>query len=169
MQRACPCSNRWVNLGGLLACAGLLGYAYYAQFYLHLDPCPLCVFERLGFAVLGLIFLLAAAHHPGRTGARIYAVLIAAVALTGVAIAARHVWIQHIPAARAPACGPGLDFLLHTFPLTSTLRMVLTGSGECARVAWRFLGLSMAEWALAWFAALGITGFMFNWRGGRRR
>lgn len=159
-----PASKRWLNAAGMLACAALLGYAYYAQFRLHLDPCPLCIFERLGVTALGLVFLAAAVHDPGRVGARIYALLIAATALTGAAVAARHVWIQHLPADRIPSCGPGLAYLLETFPLGRTLRMVLTGSGECARVSWRFLGLSMPEWVLLWFVALGSAGFVHNWR-----
>ncbi len=164
MKSTRPFSKRELNLAGLFACAGLLGYAGYAQFHLGLDPCPLCILERLGVAGLGLVFLLAAVHDPGRTGARIYAVLIAALALAGAGIAARHVWIQHLPADRVPSCGPGLNYLLETFPLTKTLRLVLTGSGECARVVWRFLGLSMPEWVLAWFVAFGVAGFANNWR-----
>ncbi|HQU16473.1 MAG: disulfide bond formation protein B [Chromatiales bacterium 21-64-14] len=157
-------THRWLNTAGFLACAALLGYAYYAQFHDHLDPCPLCIFERLGVLALGVAFLVAAIHGPGSAGSRVYAVAIAVVALTGAAVAARHVWIQHLPADQVPACGPGLNYLLETFPLTKTLRMVLTGSGDCARISWTFLGLSMPEWVLSWFAGLGAAGFLGNWR-----
>lgn len=161
-------AHRWFNVAGFLACAALLGYAYYAQFHDHLDPCPLCIFERLGMIALGVAFLVAALHAPGPMGSRVYATAIAAVALTGAAVAARHVWIQHLPAGQAPVCGPGLDYLLETFPLGKTLRMVLTGSGECARINWTFLGLSMPEWVLSWFVGLGTAGFLCNWRTGLR-
>jgi protein dithiol:quinone oxidoreductase len=63
-----------------------------------------------------------------------------------------------------PECGPGLDYMLQAFPLNETLRMVFTGSGECAEVDWAFLGLSMPAWVLISFVLLGVTGLWANWR-----
>ena len=74
---------------------------------------------------------------------------------TGAAIAARHVWIQSLPPDRIPECGPGLDFMLANLPLAQALQKALTGSGECAAVAWSFMGLSMPWWTLLWYLALG--------------
>lgn len=162
MQLSLP-GRRALNFAGFLICALLLGYAYYAQFRLGLEPCPLCIFQRVAFIALGGALLLAALHHPGgKLGARVYAGLTVIVAGTGAFIAGRHVWLQSLPPDQVPACGPGLDYMLDVFPLGETLRMVFTGSGECANVDWSFLGLSMPAWVLVWFVALGIAGAWNN-------
>jgi disulfide bond formation protein DsbB len=140
---------------GFATCAALLAFALYTEFYQALVPCPLCIFQRIAFAALGLVFLLAGLHAPRGGGARRAWGVIALVAVAaGLYVAGRHVWIQHLPADQVPMCGPTLDFLLEAFPLTSVIRTVLTGSGECAKVDWTFLGLSMPEWSLAWFVLL---------------
>ncbi|MFO1424378.1 MAG: disulfide bond formation protein B [Candidatus Competibacteraceae bacterium] len=158
--------RRLLNALFFLACAGGLGFAYYAQFYLGLEPCPLCIFQRLALFALGVVFLLATVHNPNGSGARVYGVLIGLVAATGAGIAARHVWLQHLPPEQAPRCGPGLDYLLETLPLSETVREVLTGSGECAKVDWTLLGLSIPEWTLPLFLGLGVLGVFANWRRG---
>lgn len=156
--------RRTTNLATFAICAGLLAYAYYTQFYLGLEPCPLCIFQRIAMIVLGAVFLVAAAHHPALWGARVYSVFIACAAITGAAIAGRHVWLQNLPPDQVPECGPGLGYMLQAFPLSDALRMVFTGSGECAQVDWAFLGLSMPAWVLIWFVLLGVTGVWINWK-----
>ena len=155
--------RRLVNFAGFLFCAGVLGYAYYMQFQHDLEPCPLCIFQRVAFIFTGLVFLAAALHHARRVGSRLYALLIAAGSFAGAAIAARHVWLQHLPPELVPECGPSPDYMLDVLPRSETLRMVFTGSGECAEVSWVFLGLSMPEWALLCFLGLGIVGLIRNW------
>ena len=149
-----------------LVVAALLGYAYYAQFQLELEPCPLCIFQRVAMLALFVVALAAALHNPRGGGRRVYGVLASLAALAGVAIAGRHVWLQHLPPDQVPACGPGLDYLLDTFPLSQTLRKVFTGSGECAKIDWTFLGLSMPTWTLAWYVVLGVAAL---WAGFRKR
>jgi disulfide bond formation protein DsbB len=156
-------SRRLLNFAAGLYCAGLLGYGYYLQFHDGLEPCPLCIFQRIAFLVTGLLFLAAAAQGAGRIGSRIYAILITLAGLTGAGIASRHVWLQSLPPDRVPECGPGLDYMLEVFPLTETLKMVFTGSGECAEVSWTFLGLSMPGWALLNFLGLVAAGILLNW------
>ena len=146
---------------------GLLGYAWYAQAALGLEPCPLCIFQRLGVAACGLLFLLALLHHPGRSGARIYGVSLAAAAAACAAVAARHLWIEHLPPGAVPVCGASLSYMLQVFPLSDVIRKVLTGSGECARITWTFLGLSMPGWVL--LAALGLGAFGVYANFGRSR
>ena len=85
-------------------------------------------------------------------------------ALVGGAIAARHVWLQHLPADKVPDCGPGLDYMLDAFPISKALRLEFTGSGECAKVDWQFLGLSMPEWTLAWFAIFALGSIWYGYR-----
>jgi disulfide bond formation protein DsbB len=145
------------NLLGFAACAALLAYAYYAQFVLHLEPCPLCIFQRLGVFAIGIAFLIAAAHDPVGWGRRLYALLLAVAALATLGVAARHLYIQHLPEGSVPACGASLDFMLKVFSLSEVLVKVLTGSGECAKVTWQFLGLAMPAWVL--IAALGLGGY----------
>jgi disulfide bond formation protein DsbB len=155
---------RKANLLGFLTCAALLAYAYYAQFFLHLEPCPLCIFQRLGIFAVGVVFALAALQDPAGWGRRAYALLIGLAALITIGIAARHLYIQSAPPGSVPACGASLDFMLKVFPLTDVLVKVLTGSGECARITWRFLGLSMPGWVLLAAAGLGAWGLWANLR-----
>jgi disulfide bond formation protein DsbB len=155
--------RRTVNLAGAVACAALMAYALYAQYALNLEPCPLCVFQRVAVIALGAVFLLAALHNPGRTGARAYAGLLAATAAVGAGVAGRHVWLQNLPEDEVPACGPGLNYLLDTFSFGEVLGKVFTGSGECATIDWSFLGLSMPAWVLIAVAVLGIWGMAGNW------
>jgi protein dithiol:quinone oxidoreductase len=152
------------NLLGFAACAALLAYAYYAQFVMHLEPCPLCIFQRIGVFALGVVFLIAALHDPGPLGRRVYAVLLSLTALATIGIALRHLYIQSLPPDAVPACGASLDFMLKVFSLSEVLVKVLTGSGECAKVTWQFLGLAMPAWVLISAAALGGFGLWVNLR-----
>jgi protein dithiol:quinone oxidoreductase len=152
------------NLFGFLACACLLAYAYYTQFFLHLEPCPLCIFQRIGVFVLGLVFLVAALHDPGHVGRRLYALLLGAAALATIGVAWRHLYIQSLPPDSVPACGASLDFMLKVFSLSEVLVKVLTGSGECAKITWEFLGLAMPAWVLISAVVLGGFGLWVNMR-----
>jgi len=135
---------------------------------LGIDPCPLCIFQRVGIAACGALFLLAWLHSPKQWGAQAYALLIGSAALLTIGVAARHIWIQHLPADAVPACGATLQFMLDVFPLSDVIRKVLTGSGECHQVTWSFLTLSMPTWVLLAAAALGALGLYAN-LGNRRR
>jgi len=86
------------------------------------------------------------------------------VALATLLVAARHVYVQSLPPGTLPSCGAPLSVLLKFTPLWEVVRKVLTGSGECAVVNWRFLGLSMPAWVLIWTAALGTAGVIANLR-----
>jgi protein dithiol:quinone oxidoreductase len=154
--------RRGLNALGLAVCVGLLGYAWYAQVQLGLEPCPLCIFQRVGVAALGVIFLLATIHDPKSWGARVYGVLLLLAALVTMGVAGRHLWIQHLPEGAVPACGATLSYMMKIFALTDVIRKVLTGSGECARINWTFLGLSMPGWVLLAAAGLGLYGLYVN-------
>ncbi len=157
-------SPRQGNGLAALACTALMGYALYSQYGLGLEPCPLCIFQRVAVIATGSIFLLAALHGPARLGRLIYGGLAAAAAAVGLGVAGRHVWLQNLPPDQVPACGPGLDFMLDTFGLGEVLRMVLSGSGECADVSWSFLGLSMPAWVAISCACLAIWAVWNNIR-----
>lgn len=159
--------RRWLNLLGFMLCALLLGLAYYLQFARGMEPCPLCIFQRLAVAALAVVFLIAALHSPRRWGNGVYAGAVFAAAGVGLALAARHLYLQSLPPGQVPACGPGLDYMLNVFPLWEAVRMVLTGSGECAEVD-RVLGVSIPAWTLAAFAGLGLLGLIVNGAAARR-
>jgi disulfide bond formation protein DsbB len=159
-------ARRLVNLAGFVACAALMGYALHAQYDLNLDPCPLCIFQRIGVILLGLAFLAAAAHHPRGRGRYAYAALIALFALLTAGLAARHLYVQSLPPGSLPSCGAPLALMLRFSPLLQVIRTVLTGSGECGEVNWRFLGLAMPAWVLIWALLLGGAGTLANLRSG---
>lgn len=157
-------SRRIVNFAGFAVCCGLMGFALFAQHVLLLDPCPLCVFQRVAVIAIGLVFLGAALHDPAGAGRFVYVLLLALAAIGGAAVAGRHAWLQQLPPDQVPSCGPGLDYMLETLPFTEVLGKVFTGSGECAEIVWQFLGLSMPAWVLVWVTALGVTGVWNNLR-----
>lgn len=139
---------------GFLVCVGLMGYALYLQYVVNLDPCPLCVLQRLCVIAMGLIFLLATFHNPGRTGATVYALVQLLVGGAGAALAARQVWLQSLPKDQVPSCGMSLNYMLETLPFTDVLNKVFQGSGECAEKGWEFLHVSIAGWTLVFFVAM---------------
>ena len=154
-----------VNAGGALACALLFGFGYFLEYAEGLVPCPLCVLQRIAFAVLAAVFAAAAVHRPrSRGGARTYGVAAGVVAASGAGIAGWHVRLQNLPPGEAPECGPGLEYMWNTFPIAESIRMIFTGSGECAEVSWTFLSLGIPGWALIWFVVLGLVGLANNFR-----
>lgn len=155
-------SNRTLFGAAAAACILLLAYGYYLQHFQDQDPCPLCLVQRGFYYAIAIVFLLAAVHG---TGTLAYAVAGLVLALGGAGVAARQVWLQHLPPDQVPACGPDLFFMIENFPLSRTLQKLFMGSGQCAEVHWTFLGLSIAEWSLAWFAALALYAL---WLGLRR-
>jgi disulfide bond formation protein DsbB len=161
-------SRRSSNIAGVFACAAMLGYALYAERVLGLEPCPLCMFQRVGVVLLGFVFLIAALHDPrSQRGARIYSVLIVLAAAVPAGIALRHIYIQNAPPGSVPACGATLDYMLDVLPLLEVLRQVLTGAGECAKIDWSLLGISMPGWVLIAVVALALLGSLANWRAPR--
>ena len=152
-------TKRNLLLTGFLFSIFLIVYALYAQYVLGLEPCPLCILQRVAVIALGLSFLLLALRPPQRKQLKFMAsLLLMMISSAGVGIAARHVWIQNLPPDKVPGCGPGLDFMMANFPLSEVLEMVFSGSGECAEISWSFAYLSMPAWALIWLIVLGSFG-----------
>jgi protein dithiol:quinone oxidoreductase len=149
-------TNRKAFAAGAVVCALLLAFGYYLQYVRGLEPCPLCLVQRGFFYAVIAVFVAAALHGPGRRGRLAYGALGLLFAAGGAAAASRQVWLQHLPADKVPQCGPDLFFMLQNFPLSSTLQKLVQGTGECAKVDWTFLGLSIAEWSLLWFVALAL-------------
>lgn len=134
---------------GFLFCSGLMAYALFAQYFLNLEPCPLCIFQRVAVISMGIIFLLCSLLEPKSSLAKIISsTLFVTAGSFGVAVASRHVWLQNLPSDQVPGCGPGLDFMMSTFPINEVFEMVFNGSGECATIDWSFLSLSMPAWVI---------------------
>ena len=148
-------SYRVSFFAGFLICAGLLGFALFAEYHWGMFPCPLCIFQRVAFLVMAVFFLLGGLHAP-RSGVRwVYTGGALLGAIFGIAVASRHLWIQSLPADQIPSCGPPLDYMFSAFPFAKVLQLVFTGSGECAKVE-PILGLPMPAWTLLWFVLLGV-------------
>ena len=153
-----------LNFAGFLACAGMMAYALFVEHVLLLEPCPLCVFQRMATIALGIFFLAATLHNPAGWGRLVYAALLVIAAGSGIGVAGRHVWLQSLPPDQVPSCGPGFEYIIDAFPLADALKMIFTGSGECAEIDWQFLGLSMPAWVLICFVILGSFAVWNNLR-----
>ena len=148
-------SNRALFAAIFAACTAMILVAvYYMQGYLGLEPCPMCILSRFTFIGIGIVALAAAIHGPRALGLKVYGVLIALLAATGIGISIRHSYLQHFPPAME-SCGTDLEFLLNALPLSQALPKIFAGTGSCSKVDWKFLGLSIPEWALVWFAIFG--------------
>ena len=147
---------RLIHLAVFLACAALMAFGLYLQHAEGLEPCPLCILQRYAFVVSGVIALVASIHGPGRIGAWIYGFLLVLAAGTGAGIAGRQTWLQHNP-PKALDCGPDLAYMIDSFPLGEILPKIFKGEGDCAKVVWKFVGLSIPEWALLWFIAIIVA------------
>ncbi len=157
-------SRRWLYLAGALTVAALFGAALYLQYVLREEPCPLCMVQRAIFIVIGALFFVAALHNAKQFGAKVYSSLIALFALGGVAVASRHIWIQHLPKDQVPACGPGLDYMLTHFPMADVWQELMHGSGECAAKGWTFLSLGIPEWSLLCYVVLGAWALLIAFK-----
>lgn len=156
-------ARTWFFLG-FLFCAALIGTALFLQHAQGLEPCPLCISQRIAVIIVGSVFLAAALHNPGRTGMRIYAIAGFLASLSGAAVASRHVWLQHLPPDEVPACGPGLEYVFNNFPFTQTLAFMLSGTGDCAKVDWALLGFSMPVWTLLCFLLMAAANLVQFWK-----
>lgn len=152
-------TTRWAYGACLLACVGLMGFALYLQHIEGLEPCPMCIFQRMVVITLGTVSIVALVHNPVGWGRRIYFGIALALSVTGAALAARHVWIQTYP--EIIECGPGLGAMLDRFPLTEVFSKVLRGTGDCADIVWTFLGLSIPGWTLIVFTLFLLISLFF--------
>jgi disulfide bond formation protein DsbB len=137
-------------------CAVLIAFGLYLQHSKGLEPCPLCVLQRVIFVAIGAVALLAAL--VGTRGPAMHVgagVSVGLLALTGVGVAGRQSWIQHFPPP-IQECGADFYFLVDTTPLGKLLPALFSGTGDCAKRGWLFLNLSIAEWALLFFAAIAV-------------
>ena len=139
----------------LLFTIGLLLFGFYLEYGVGLKPCPLCQLQRASYFVVGLVALIYLLHCPQPVGAYIYHAMILIFTAIGGTLAGRQIWLQHLPPDQVPQCAPDLSYLLDIMPLNKVLMTILSGTGDCAKVDWRWLGLSIAEWS-----AIAFTGIL---------
>ena len=141
-------------LGAAGCAAGLLMAIFYFQKHLGLEPCPMCIFQRVAMLATGIILLIAALHGPKIRGRWVYSALAVLASSSGAFIAGRHTWLQGLPEDQRPACGPTLNYLMDMLPLREVVETVLRGDGNCAKIDWTLLGYSIPAWTFLVFIAL---------------
>ncbi len=149
-------SGRTGYVLGFLACFGLVGLALVIQTHYKLEPCPLCITQRIVFMALGVLFLIAAFIKPASVLSKLFTLLQALTALVGAGWAIRHWWIQAHRESMVADCGVGFDYMFENFPLQKALSLVFKGTGDCAAIDWTFLGLTIPQLSLIAFIGLGL-------------
>ena len=150
--------SRFFFAAVFIACVSLTGFGLVLQHVKELEPCPMCILQRYAFVSIAMVALIAAIHGPVGIGVKVYSFLIGALAVAGGSVSVRQSLLQRFPAPEPANCMAGdLDFLLGNFPLAQALPKIFAGTGDCAKVEWSLLGLSIAEWALVWFLLFVAT------------
>lgn len=149
-------SYRLTNLCIFLFCASLLCIAYYMELVMLLEPCPLCIMQRIFFFFAGLFALVAFIHNPKARGKVVYGLTSAVLSMAGGGFAIRQIYLQHLPKDQVPSCGPSLSYMIEEFPLAEVLKVMLSGDGNCAEITWQdpILNMSIPQWSLVGFVVL---------------
>lgn len=142
---------------GFVASFGLVALALWIQTRYQLNPCPLCISQRMVFMGLGLLFLVGALLPAKAIWQTTLTALLVLTALGGAGVALRHWWLQAHRDSIIADCGVGFDYMFENFPLQKALTLVFRGTGDCAAIDWTFLGLSLPQLAL--LAYLGLAAY----------
>lgn len=151
-----PFSTRMMYLYAFVVIVMMMLLALYLQFYKGIAPCPLCVLQRLMLAFLGVVFFFGAAFSLKKLGNTFIGCLGFFIALVGIFLSGRQVWLQHLPPNKAEDCGVSLQYMLKVLPLDQVFKKILQGTADCSLLEWSFGGLSLAEWSLIWFVLLAV-------------
>lgn len=149
-------SLRVTNLIVFLGCTALILIALYLEHVMGMEPCPLCMTQRIAVIAVGVVALLAFLHNPAKRGVRVYAVLGLLLAVGGAYFSSRQLWLQSLPPDQVPACGPALEYMMQVFPFMDVLKAMLHGDGNCAEVD-RLFGVSLALWTLLAFIGMAAV------------
>jgi len=160
---------RFFNFLIFIGCSALLITAIWIEPFSNMNPCPMCVMQRVVFGFIGALALIAALHNPGGFVFRGYTLGLFLAGIGGALIAGRQIWLQGLAADQVPACGPGLEYMIEVFPLMEVIEIALTGTGDCAEVQWRFLGLSIPGWSLVAFAGISLLALWMLIKGNRKK
>jgi disulfide bond formation protein DsbB len=148
---------RQTNILIFFGCVGLILTALVMQYFFEMNPCPLCITQRVFIIIVGMLALIAAIHNSASLGRRIYALLSIISCVIGGSVSLRHIWLQNLPDDLVPACGPSLSYMFESFPISQAINLLMQGDGNCADVVFSFLGLSIPGWtAVAYAYLIGI-------------
>ena len=140
---------------GFLACFGIVALALAIQVHYNLEPCPLCISQRIIFMGIGVLFLVHAFLPPRSLFSAGFTLLEVLAALGGIGVAIRHWWLQVHKDEIIADCGVGFDYMFENFPLKKALTLVFRGTGDCAAIDWTFLGLTLPQLGLISFLVFG--------------
>tara|TARA_B100000287_G_scaffold21544_1_gene21264 strand:- start:30 stop:515 length:486 start_codon:yes stop_codon:yes gene_type:complete len=129
----------------LLFCISLLATAFYMEYQLGLEPCPMCIVQRIAVALAGLAALIGILHNKLK---KFYLGLTAFFSAAGSLSAIRHLYLQSLPPDRVPSCGPDLNYLLENNFVSDALIQLFIGDGNCTEVMWSLMGISIPGWVL---------------------
>lgn len=152
-------SYRTINsLQAVAGIALILIAILYFQNHLGLEPCYLCITQRVFVIAIAIVCALAALHNPAQIGQKRYAGLSTGLAVVGSYFSGKQLWLQSLPEDKVPTCGIPVDYLFDVFSLSEAIPHLLRGDGNCAEVQWQFLGLSMPGWVLVAFIGYAVVG-----------
>lgn len=156
-------TTTWLH--GLIALVSfaLLAVAFYMEYSMGLEPCPLCMLQRIVFFCIGVVCLISVLHKSVSFGIK-YSFAVVILCLMGAALSIRHLYLQNLPTEELPACLPGLSYMLEAFPLKDILAAMIMGTGECGDVVWTFLGLSIPGWTLVAFICIAVVNLVIAFR-----
>jgi disulfide bond formation protein DsbB len=132
----------------------VLGASFYFEYILEMQPCPLCMMQRI--CVVGLLIVgLLALWHKRRP--QNFVVMQIVLSMGGIFFSSRQLWLQAYPPPMGTTCMPGLDAMMRYLPWQDILHALVWGTGECGEVSWQWLGLSMPGWSLIYFLIMLVS------------
>lgn len=146
----------WLFLVFIAIC-GMLGFGYYLQYGKGLNPCPLCILQRMAYIAIVFVALVGLLHNPRTAVIKVYSFLIALISLVGGSIAVRQIWLQNQPKTLFSECSSSLNYMLESLPLKEVFIKLFYATGDCAEIVWTFLGFSIAQWSAIVFSFVFLS------------
>jgi disulfide bond formation protein DsbB len=154
---------------GLVAFAAfaLLAVAFYMEYQMGLEPCPLCMLQRIVFFCVGVVSLVSALT-ASEKARKVFSWIVVVLSFAGAALAIRHLYLQSLPMDELPACLPGLSYMFEVFPWQEIMQAMVMGTGECGDVVWTLFGLSIPGWTLVAFVGMAIVNIVIALRANKK-
>lgn len=146
-----------------LAAVATVG-SFFAQYVLGLNPCPLCILQRLAIMATGIVAVICCVLPARSFGSRSAVSLLASAApVYGFGVAAYQIWLQSLPLDQQPACGAPWTFRLRDAPLFDWYEPVLRGTGQCGIVE-KVFGIGLPVWSILFFGVILLVLWFGWWR-----
>ena len=159
-------ARRFHGLVAFAACA-LLAVAFYMEYQMGLEPCPLCMLQRIVFFCVGVVSLVSALT-ASEKARKVFSWIVVVLSFVGAALAIRHLYLQSLPMDELPACLPGLSYMFEVFPWQEIMQAMVMGTGECGDVVWTLLGISIPGWTLVAFVGMAIVNIIIALRANKK-